>query len=641
MQPACPLKPWRILAALAALGLCHATAASSEPLARERLERSRSKYATPESWDARRAELRRAFLEGAGLWPLPERGSVHAIVSQRREHDGYSVENVALETLPGFYCTGNLYRPLERDQSGPAILCPHGHFRPLGRFREEHQIRCAQLARMGATVFSYAMVGWNDSRQTTHDEPLVLALQTWNSLRAVDYLTSLEDVDPSRIGITGASGGGTQSVYLTLIDDRVKAVAPVVILYPWTEEDGCRCEGGLPVMSAAATCSIELAAAASPRPQLVISVGNDPTKHFPETGFPFLRDLYALAGAPDAVRNLHLPDESHDFGPSKRQAVYAFFAQHLGLASTPEDLSKITIEAPTTMEVFNAARPLPPGAIQGSEAVAKALAQVIDQKSNSTNKTSPLDGPLADYSFREATPADESLIFTPPGFNKVGVPAEASGPDVAHLKLTFEDKATGRPTPCRVNVVGPDGNFYEPASGPLTIHSLTGEWPKWPNAWGNRPGKAPFRYFGRFFYSTGQSKVAAPAGKVWVEVWKGFEYRPETTTVELKPGETREVTLTLDHVVPMPELGYYSGDPHVHIPRADDSDDRKIFDLLAAEDIHVATLLAYNEPAGPYNGTMDDMDSPSAAAWARDRPAAGRAIRSSPARSTAAAPMVT
>ncbi len=206
-------------------------------------------------WDRRRIELREGFLKGAGLWPLPKQGPLSVVRHSLRAHDGYTVENVAIETLPGFYCTGNLYRPehVERpEHSGrpePGILCPHGHFKPLGRFRADQQIRCAQLARMGATVFSYSMVGWQDSRQTTHDDPLVLALQTWNSLKALDFLSSLDGVDPQRIGMTGASGGGTQTLYLALLDDRVRASAPVVILYPWSAPEGCcRCEGGLPIM---------------------------------------------------------------------------------------------------------------------------------------------------------------------------------------------------------------------------------------------------------------------------------------------------------------------------------------------------------------------------------------------------------
>src|SRR5215472_9335262 len=146
---------WLALVAALAGALSTGTTAD-EARALAQLERSSERYSAPERWAGRRQELRRQFLLGARMWPLPEdRPPVKAIVHGRRVHDGYSVENVALETLPGFYCTGNLYRPLGRPGRGPAILCPHGHFRPLGRMREEHQVRCAQFARMGGTVFSY------------------------------------------------------------------------------------------------------------------------------------------------------------------------------------------------------------------------------------------------------------------------------------------------------------------------------------------------------------------------------------------------------------------------------------------------------------------------------------------------------
>jgi hypothetical protein len=337
------------------------------------LERSRQAYRTTDDWAQRRTQLREGFLRGAGLWPLPDRPPLKAIVHSRREYDGYSVENIGLETMPGFYCTGNLYRPLAREKAGPAILCPHGHFRPLGRFREDQQIRCALFAQMGATVFSYSMVGWQDSQQATHDDPLVLALQTWNSLRALDYLCALPEVDPMRIGMTGASGGGTQTFFLAMLDDRVRASAPVVIVYPWTSPDGCRCEGGMPVMQEARTNAIELAASIAPRPQLLISVGNDPTQDFPRNGFPFLKSVYEIHGHPELARNLHLPTEGHDFGPTKREAVAAFFVEHLGLAPLNEDRTKIRIEAPAQMEVFNADHPLPAGAIHGSTEVADVL----------------------------------------------------------------------------------------------------------------------------------------------------------------------------------------------------------------------------------------------------------------------------
>jgi putative membrane-bound dehydrogenase-like protein len=590
------------------------------------LNDSLKRYSTADAWGKRRAELRREFLKGAQLWPLPDRPPVNAIIHSLRKYKGYTVENVALETLPGFYCTGNLYRPLNRKELGPAILCPHGHFRPLGRYRENHQIRCAHLAQMGATVFSYSMVGWQDSQQTTHDDPLVLALQTWNSLRAVDFVSGLERVDANRVGVTGASGGGTQSLFLALIDDRVKASAPLVIVYPWAAPQGCLCEGGMPVMKEADTNSIELAAATSPRPQLLISVGNDPTQNFPTVGFPFIERMYRVAGSAKSVQNIHLADEGHDFGPSKRKAVYEFFARHLRMTRNAflafgekqpqdldllkEDLTRITIEKPEQMQVFGEKRPLPNHALKGSDAIAAAFKKHLNalRQLQKTRTTSLKDAPRAEYSFKAAGPEDEALIFTPAGFDKRGVAKVAGGPDTGKIEILVRDDRTDKPTFCRINVVGADGNYYQPDENDLKAHSLTGVWPN--SGWGNRQGKAPIRYLGHYFYSSGKATVAVPAGAVRVEVWKGFEYRPTTLTTQVSAGKMRRVELTLEKSAAMSDEGYWSGDPHIHIQRFDAADEKRILDLLAAEDIHFGTTLAYNDPPGPYAGFMNRMDSP-------------------------------
>ncbi|REK20850.1 MAG: dehydrogenase [Planctomycetota bacterium] len=202
----------------------------------------------------------------------------------------------------------------------------------------------------------------------------------------------------------------------------------------------------------------------------------------------------------------------------------------------------------------------------------------------------------------------EELFFTPEGFDAVGVPRTADGKDAGTLQITIRDAATGKPTPCRVNVVGPDGNYYEPAENRLTRYSLTGVWPE--SGWGNRQGKAPFRYLGRFFYTTGQATVRVPPGPVRVEVWKGFEYKPITASLDVPAKQTRQVELSLEEEIPTTQLGYYSGDPHIHIAREDAEDDEIIFDLMQAEEIRYGTLLGYNDPAGPYAGFMEQLDSP-------------------------------
>lgn len=248
--------------------------------------------------------------------------------------------------------------------------------------------------------------------------------------------------------------------------------------------------------------------------------------------------------------------------------------------------------------------------VAGAASAADAPADSPSSNGRSSDHATWKKAPVAEYSFKAAGPDDEALIFTPPGFDKVGVPAVAEGPEVGRLRITIRDARTGQPALCRVNVVGPDGNYYEPKESHLKIHSLTGQWPKWPKGWGNRPGKAPIRYFGRFFYCTGKATVEVPAGSVRIQVWKGFEYRPETLTTQAAPGKTQDVELTLARTAPMSDHGYWSGDPHIHIPRKNDADERVILDLLEAEDIHFSTPLAYNEPAGSYIGMMDKMASP-------------------------------
>jgi dienelactone hydrolase len=358
----------------------------SEPAARHQLAGFAREARTAGEWKARARRVREGILKGAGLWPLPKKGTLNPIIHSRRAYSGYTVENVAFESLPGFFVTGNLYRPLNRKPPFAGILCPHGHFRyPSGggRFRPDMQIRCATLAQMGAVVFSYDMVGWGDSNQTTHDHPQVLALQLWNSIRALDFLQSLQDIDPRRLGITGASGGGTQSFLLAAVDDRVTVSIPVVMVSAHFF-GGCKCESDLPIhrSSSHETNNADIAALAAPRPQLLISCGEDWTKNNPVVEYPYIRNVYRLFNAADAVENVHLAEEGHDYGPSKRAAAHKFFARHLGLdiaaLANPlcfegVDESGVIIERAEVMRVFDSHHPRPAHALSGDQAITSAL----------------------------------------------------------------------------------------------------------------------------------------------------------------------------------------------------------------------------------------------------------------------------
>jgi hypothetical protein len=358
----------------------------SEPAARHQLAEFARGYSTAAQWQARARRVREGILKGAGLLPAPRKCPLNPIAHSRRDHDGYSVENVAFESLPGFFVTGNLYRPKSGRPPYPAVLCPHGHFTNPGgggRFRPDMQLRCALLARAGAVVFAYDMVGWGDSTQTTHDHPRVLALQLWNSIRALDYLESLGEVDMKHIGITGASGGGTQSFLLAAVDDRVSVSVPVVMVSAHFF-GGCNCESGMPIHRNAShvTNNADIAALAAPRPQLLISCGEDWTKNTPGVEFPYIRNVYRLLGAGDQVANVHLADEGHDYGPTKRAAAIKFFADHLGLdlsrVANPDcyegiDEKGVTVERPGSLRVFDDRHPRPAQALKGDGAITAAL----------------------------------------------------------------------------------------------------------------------------------------------------------------------------------------------------------------------------------------------------------------------------
>ncbi len=346
------------------------------------------------SWDAYAAHVRQRIQEGAGLAPWPKRTALNPVIRNRRIHDGYSVENVAFESLPGVFVTGNLYRPLNHAGRCPAIVATHGHVGKIatpadydnhGRFSPSMQARCGTLARMGAVVLSIDMFACGDSiqlvGQDAHRQPLAMTLHIWNAIRAVDFLTSLEGVDASRIAVSGESGGGTQAFVLTALDPRITVSVPVVMVSSYFF-GGCPCESGQPIHRSADhfASNAMIAALAAPRPMLVVSDGKDWTQNVPETEFPFLKRIYGYYGAEASVRNVHLAAEGHDYGPSKRAAAVKFLAANLGLnaslgfsADGAADESHVTIEHAVVMHAFDGEFPIPANALHSAADIQAAL----------------------------------------------------------------------------------------------------------------------------------------------------------------------------------------------------------------------------------------------------------------------------
>ena len=324
-----------------------------------------SLYHNQAEWEARRDTLRRevrqrleldAFLDSCVV-VKDKKGHAErpVILSKVRRHDGYTTQNICIELTPGQHLFGTIYSPLlcqaecgvaNPSHHSPLIICPDGHW-PM-RYRKDEQQRLGTLARMGAVCVDFDLYGWGESEQEVgaeaHHTSRAHVYQAACGYILLDWmLTHRKDIDHQRVGVMGGSGGGTHTVLLSLLDERVTASAPVVHLASHFD-GGCPCESGKPVqLSAGGTCEAELAAVMAPKPMLIVSDGGDWTSSVPTLEFPYLQRIYGFYGAQNQVRNVHLPNDRHDFNEHKRQAVYDFFIDVFGLDRTMLDEEKVTI----------------------------------------------------------------------------------------------------------------------------------------------------------------------------------------------------------------------------------------------------------------------------------------------------------
>lgn len=340
--------------------------------------------ATPDqiSWEKRSGLLRPELFKALQLSPLPPKPNSKPIIANHRVMDGYTIENIAIEIMPGLYVNGSLYRPLKFKGKIPVILSPDGHWEAQ-RYRADCQIRCAMIAKMGAMAFSYDLFAWGESllqfKEEDHRRSLAQTVQTLGAVRILDYVLSLPETDAARVGISGGSGGGSHTVLIAALDPRISLSAPVVSVSSYFY-GGCPCESGMPVYSCGeGTNPVELAAMAAPKPQLIVSDGQDWTAQFPQHDYAYLQKIYGYYGKPGQVQNVHLPAEGHDFGFSKRKALYDFLVQqfHLKDAAVKNgkgvyDESTVKIEEPSALYVFGKnGEKLPENAIKGFESLEK------------------------------------------------------------------------------------------------------------------------------------------------------------------------------------------------------------------------------------------------------------------------------
>lgn len=306
-----------------------------------------SLYSNKTEWEARRDTLRKEVRERLGIDKLlPLCSKEKPEYSKIRKFDGYTVQNFRLKTANGHTVCGSIYTPTSKGKH-PLIICPNGHF-SNGRYGKVQQLRLGTLARMGAICVDYDLWGWGESADEVgskaHQTPEAHVMQALNGIRILDWMIQRKDVDTKRIGVNGGSGGGTQTVLLTVLDDRFTAANPVVSVSSWFD-GGCPCESGMPIqLAGGGTCNAELAAMFAPKPMMLVSDGGDWTSTTPELEYPYLQRIYGFYGATDKVSNIHLPKERHDFGDNKRNAVYKFFIDTFNLDASKLDESKVTIE---------------------------------------------------------------------------------------------------------------------------------------------------------------------------------------------------------------------------------------------------------------------------------------------------------
>jgi dienelactone hydrolase len=352
---------------------------------------------TREEWEQAAQRLREQVLVATGLWPLPEKAALEPVIHGRIDRGDYTVEKVYFASRPGHYVTGSLFRPKHVTGRVPGVLCPHGHWQN-GRFydagpngaaeqlrigaelymsgaRYPLQARMVQLARMGCVVFHYDMVGNADNQPIDHrggfNDPVAelwlqnkLGLQTWNSIRALDFLTSLPDVDPDRIGVTGASGGGTQTFMLCAVDPR-PAVAFPAVMVSTAMQGGCVCENASYLRQG--INNITLAALFAPKP-LAMSGADDWTIDIETKGLPELKQVYSFYGQAGLVSATCYPQFQHNYNQISRELMFNWFNQHLRLGLTgPIKQTDFWPLPREELTVFDADHPVPQDALAAPE----------------------------------------------------------------------------------------------------------------------------------------------------------------------------------------------------------------------------------------------------------------------------------
>lgn len=320
-------------------------------------------------WEERKRLVRSVIALKTGVNPCMPRGPAECVETKVFSSDDCTVKNVYWRTLDDYYVAGNIYLPEGVSAPLPAVMLPHGHFE-FDRFNTDSTILAVSLAKLGCVAVTYDMVGKGEDKGTPHDNKYSNAVQLHNSIRILDYICSLGITDKKRIAVTGASGGGSQTMMLAGIDSRIAAAVPVCMLSAHFN-GGCQCERGMNYFAHKRfkTNNAEITAMFAPKDLLVVSIGTDWTKNTPEVEFPYLQSVYRLYDAGEKVKNAHFAREEHDYGPSKRLAAARFLAEVFGLDFGKYNDNEGFIPSAEDLRSYGNSHPKPEGALTDPKAI--------------------------------------------------------------------------------------------------------------------------------------------------------------------------------------------------------------------------------------------------------------------------------
>jgi len=338
-------------------------------------ERCLADIASRSDWESRSETYRQQLQHMLGLDPLPERSALNPVITGRLERGDIVVENLHIQSRPGLYVTGNLFRPKAVNEKLPAILyvCGHGRMVKDGVSygnKTSYQHHGAWFARNGYVcliidtiqlgelqgkhhgTYKYQMWWWNTRGYTP------AGVETWNGMRAIDYLQSRPEVDGERIGITGRSGGGAYSWWIAALDKRVKCAVPVAGITSLKNHvvDGC-IEGHCDCMYMVNSHRwdfAQVAALVAPRPVLISNTDKDGI--FPLDGvvdvYGKTRRIYRLLDAENHI-GLHITEGPHRDSQELRIHAFRWMNRWLKQDDSPVTIPAEKLFTPEELKVFD------------------------------------------------------------------------------------------------------------------------------------------------------------------------------------------------------------------------------------------------------------------------------------------------